>query len=163
MDQKSRFVSIIKAHEGIILKVVSFYTNDRDDRADLYQETVYQLWKSMDSFKGASKPGTWIYRVALNTAICHLKKSKRGIRTIPLDPEVLELPDSDDTAAQERIKTLYAQIQQLNLLEKGIVLLYLEGRSYEEIAAIVGLTVTNVATKLSRVREKLKSQINKTA
>ncbi|MDO9554254.1 MULTISPECIES: RNA polymerase sigma factor [Rhodonellum] len=162
MDDKNAFIDIIKGNEGLIFKITTLYTNTADDRDDLYQEIVYQLWKSFSSFKEASKISTWMYRVALNTAIFHLKKSKRNVATIPMDLEILKLAEVRDSVEEEKIQKLYAHIQQLNLLEKGIVLLYLEGKNHEEIASVVGLSTSNVGTKLSRIREKLKTQIIKT-
>ncbi len=152
---------MIKENEGLLYKITTLYTQDRDDREDLYQEIVYQLWKSYHTFKKDSKPSTWMYRVALNTAIYHLKKSKRKVSTVPLDNENLRFPDSRDTFEEEQIQTLYMQIQKLSLMEKGIILLYLEGKNHEEIAIIVGLSVSNIGTRMSRIREKLKTQMNK--
>lgn len=160
MDDKNVFIDIIKKNEGLIFKITTLYTHTADDRDDLYQEIVYQLWKSFSSFKEASKISTWMYRVALNTAIFHLKK--RNVATIPMDLEILKLPEVRDSVEEENIQQLYAHTQQLNLLEKGIVLLYLEGKNHEEIASIVGLSTSNIGTKFSRIREKLKSQIIKT-
>ena len=162
MDDKNAFIDIIKENEGLIYKITTLYTHTADDRDDLYQEIVYQLWKSFSSFKESSKISTWMYRVALNTAIFHLKKNKRKVATIPMDLEILKLAEVRDSVEDENIQQLYAHIQQLNLLEKGIVLLYLEGTNHEEIASIVGISTSNVGTKLSRIREKLKSQIIKT-
>lgn len=161
MNRKNEFVEIVKAHEGIIVKIAAFYSNSFDDRADLVQEIIYQLWKSFESFKGESKVSTWIYRVALNTSIYALRKSKREFGTDPLDDEILQVADSYNEESEARIRMLYEQIQQLNLLEKGLVLLYLEGKDYKEIAAITGITATNVGTKLARVREKLRTKIAK--
>jgi len=122
---------------------------------------VYQLWKSFSSFQGQSKLSTWIYRVALNTSIYFLKKDKRKIITVPIDMEAMRFADGADVAETKRIETLYEHIQRLSLLEKGIILLYLEGKNHGEIGEITGLSKTNVGTKLSRIKEKLKSQINK--
>lgn len=162
MDDKNAFIDIIKENEGLIFKITTLYTHHADDRNDLYQEIVYQLWKSFPSFKEASKVSTWMYRVALNTAIFHLKKNKRSVATIPMNLETLKFSEDGQSSEEENIQQLYAHIHQLNLLEKGIVLLYLEGKNHEEIASIVGLSISNVGTKLSRIREKLKSQISKT-
>lgn len=161
MDIKNQFTKVIKENEGLIFKITTLYTHSMEDRDDLYQEIVYQLWKSFPSFQEQSKISTWMYRVALNTAIYHLKKSKREVTTIPINMEMLKLADHVDTVEEERIKMLYRRIHLLNLLEKGIVLLYLEGKNHEEIAAITGLSKTNVGTKLSRIKEKLKSQLIK--
>ncbi len=162
MDRKKDFINIIKTNEGLIFKVAGLYTNSDEDRDDLVQEIVYQLWKSFDTFNEQSKLSTWMYRVALNTAIFQLNKTKRTISTIPIDKGDFGLVDDLEKAEEERIKQLYEQIQKLNLLEKGIVLLYLEGKNHEEIATITGLSISNVGTRLSRIREKMKTEIHKT-
>ncbi|MCS4434747.1 RNA polymerase sigma factor [Aquiflexum gelatinilyticum] len=161
MDIKEHFTKVIKANEGLIYKITTLYTDEKQDRKDLYQEIVYQVWKSFGSFQEQSKLSTWMYRVALNTAIFHLKKTKKRPDTIPFEFEMESLIAEDDKVEEERIKLLYEQIQQLNLLDKGIILLFLEGKSHEEIAEIVGISTSNVGTKISRIKEKLKSQIKK--
>ena len=161
MDKKERFIAAIKVNEGFIYKIAAVYTNNSDDKNDLVQEIIYQLWKSFDSFNQQSSLHTWMYRVALNVAIFQLKVSKKSISTIPIDEQITYYQEKDDSDNEERWKIFREQIDTLNLLDKGIVLLYLDNKSYEEIAAIVGITKTNVATKLSRIKEKLKTQIYK--
>ena len=161
MDTKEHFTTVIKENAGLIFKVTTLYTNNIEDRNDLYQEIVYQLWKSFSSFREQSKISTWLYRVALNTSIFFLKKDKRKPFTVPIDMASQKFTDEFDATETKQLKTLYEHIHQLNLLEKGIILLYLEGKSHEEIATITELSKTNVGTKLSRIKEKLKSQINK--
>ncbi len=161
MEIAKQFTQVIKENEGIIIKVCSLYTFNTDDRDDLYQEIVYQLWKSFASFKAKAKLSTWMYRVALNTAIYFLKKEKKAIRTTPLEGSLLQFTEELNKREEEKIQLLYQHIQFLSLLERGIILLYLESKSHEEIAEVMGLTTTNVGTRLSRIREKLKSQITK--
>ena len=161
MQDKTAFVAIIKKNEGIIYKITRVYTNTNEDQKDLYQEVVYQLWKSFDSFKGNSKISTWIYRVALNTAIAHLNKRKKNIKTRSLDFELLHLADENNEQQEEQFNQLYTTIKQLNVIEKGLILLFLEGKSYDEIAAITGFTSSNVGTRLNRIKKKLKENINK--
>jgi RNA polymerase sigma factor (sigma-70 family) len=162
MDKKSRFTKIIKENEGLIFKVATLYTNSSHDKEDLYQEIIFQLWKSFDTFKEESKLSTWMYRVAMNTAIYNLKSAKKQINTIAIDTETDRLTEASDESEERRIRLLYESIQTLNLLERGIILLYLEGKSHQEIAEIIGITTTNVGTKVSRIKEKLKLQISKT-
>lgn len=161
MDKKEQFINTIKENEGIIYKITSVYTNSQEDQKDLYQEIVYQLWKSFESFKGKSKFSTWIYRVAINTSIAHINKGKKRVHQVSMDFRLLTIPDEQDTLLAERLSTLYAHIKLLNAIEKGLILLFLEGRSYEEIAAITGFSKTNVGTRLGRIKNKLKFQINK--
>ncbi|MEO2128155.1 MAG: RNA polymerase sigma factor [Christiangramia sp.] len=161
MNKKEHFTKAIKEHEGLIYKVTFLYTDSLQDREDLYQEIVFQLWKSYDSFKEFSKLSTWMYRVAMNTAIYHLKKSQRNIGTTSIDPMVERITEQQDHSEEEKLQLLHDQIQQLNLLEKGIILLFLEGKSHDEIAEIIGITKTNVGTKISRIKKKLKSRLTK--
>ena len=161
MHNEKEFVEIIKANQGLIYKVTKVYTYNKEDQQDLYQDIVYQLWKSYASFRNESKVSTWMYRVALNTSITYLNKSKRKGRPMPIDEAMLNEPAIPDTLQEERMETLYAVIQKLNPVEKGIILLYLEGRTYEEIESITGFTATNVGTRLSRIKQKIMSQIKK--
>lgn len=161
MNKEKKFVNAIKEHEGIIYKITSIYSNSEESQKDLYQEIVYQLWKSFDSFKGKSKFSTWMYRIALNTSIAHINKGKKKIRQVPMDFQLLTIAEEHDTLMAERLSTLYSHIKLLSALEKGLILLFLEGKSYEEIATITGFSKTNVGTRLGRIKNKLKSQINK--
>jgi len=161
MDKESEFVRIIKQYEGIIFKITTFYTDNKTDQQDLYQDIVYQLWKSFDSFRGEAKISTWMYRIALNTALTRVKKRKKQGFSVSIDKVILKQTENYDSEFEEQLRMLYAQIAQLNVLEKGIMLLLLEGKKYEEIAEITGLTSSNVGTRISRIKEKLKSRLNK--
>ena len=161
MQKQQHFVKLIKENEGIVFKIALVYAFNEEDQKDLYQEIVYQLWKSFDSFRGDAKVSTWMYRIALNTSITHLKKEKKKGSRVPIDSVLLNKIEHIDTLMDERIQLLYKHIKQLNTIEKGVVLLYLEGKNYEEIAVITGFTVSNVGTRLNRIKQKLKSQINK--
>lgn len=159
MNREREFVRVVKENEGIIFKITTIYTDNREDQQDLYQDIVYQLWKSFESFRKESKFSTWMYRIALNTALTKLKKNKRKGHVVPIDQVILRQTELYDTDFEERIKLLYSHIQQLNVLEKGIMLLLLEGKKHEEIAEITGFTKSNVGTRISRIKEKLKSQM----
>ena len=161
MDKKETFIAAIKDNEGLIYKVASVYTNTIEDRKDLVQEIIYQLWKSFDSFNQKSGLSTWMYRVAMNVAIYHLKISKRNFLTVPMDGQFSNLHETDNGGFEEKWKALRQQLDKLNLLDRGIILLYLENKSYEEIAQITGISESNVGTKMFRIKEKLKKQINK--
>jgi RNA polymerase sigma-70 factor (ECF subfamily) len=158
MPDQAEFIRIIKENEGIIFKITIVYSDDEDDQKDLYQEIVYQLWRCFDSFRQESKISTWIYRIALNISITHLKKKKKR-NHVPIDQVIFNRMDHHDTLMEERVGLLYAGIKQLGTMEKGLILLYLEGNNYEEIALITGFTATNVGTRLNRIRHKLRSQI----
>ena len=161
VSKKDTFTTAIKDNEGSIYKIASVYTNNVGDRADLVQEIIYQLWKSFDSFNQMSSLSTWMYRVALNVAIYHLKTAKRSVQTVSMEEQLLNIQEIENGDEEERWTLLKQYVDKLNLLDKGIVILYLEGKSYEEIAEIVGISVSNVGTKLSRIKEKLKQQISK--
>ena len=154
------FTRIIKQNEGVIYKITRIYTNIEDDQKDLYQEIVYQLWKSFDSFKGTAKISTWMYRVALNTALYHSKKEKKKGYKVPLDNIVLK-EEKYDPLFEERLKLVYAKIKKLNDLDKGIIVLFLENRKHDEIALIMGISKSNVGTRIARIKEKLKTEIIK--
>lgn len=161
MPKEKEFVRIIKQHEGVIFKITTMYTDNRDDQKDLYQDVVFQLWKSYDSFRAESKISTWMYRIALNTALTRLKKSKRMGNAVSIDRVILQETENYDPEFEEKLRILYAHIKQLNVIEKGLMLLLLEGKKYEEIAEITGLSPTNVGTKISRIKQKLAKQIIK--
>lgn len=161
MGKEESFTRIIKDNEGVIFKITTIYTDNGQDQKDLYQEIVYQLWKSFDSFRNESKISTWMYRIALNTAIGQLKKSKKHSNKTGIDQVVLQQTENYDTEFENRLKMVYEQIHQLNILDKGIILLLLEGKKYEEISEITGLSESNVGTRISRIKQKLKSRILK--
>ncbi|MDH7445570.1 RNA polymerase sigma factor [Aquimarina sp. 2201CG14-23] len=161
MSKEKEFTQIIKDNEAVIFKITTIYTDGSEDQKDLYQEIVYQLWKAYDSFRGDSKISTWMYRVALNTAITRLKKEKRNGNRVGIDQVILKQTEHYNTEFEEKLKILYRHIKMLNDLEKGLILLLLEGKKYEEIAVITGLTPSNVGTRISRIKQKLKTQIIK--
>jgi RNA polymerase sigma factor (sigma-70 family) len=160
MNKDQEFVQLIQENQGLIYKITTIYTRERVEREDLYQEIVYQTWKSFDQFKRASKPSTWLYRVGMNTAITHLNKSKKKVSAVPLEGLKVELTENHDPEKEEKIAQLYEGIRKLNLLDRGIVFLYLEGKNHEEISEIVGISVSNVGTRMSRIKKKLKQGLN---
>lgn len=161
MSTKEEFADTIREHQGLLYKVTAIYTNNEQDREDLFQDIVYQLWKYFDTFRNESKISTWMYRVAMNTAITHLKKVKRTPSPEPLSDAIVEAYEGNDEVFQDRLRSLHQQIQKLNSLEKGIMLLVLEGKSYQEIAEITGLKASNVGTRISRIKDKLRKNMVK--
>jgi RNA polymerase sigma-70 factor, ECF subfamily len=119
MQNKTEFVRVIRENEALIYKVSKVYTNRREDEQDLYQEIVYQLWKSFGSFRNESKISTWMYRIALNTAISNLNKEKRKGTFLPINEWVLNATKTDDPLLEERFEKLYAHIRELSTVEKG--------------------------------------------
>jgi RNA polymerase sigma factor (sigma-70 family) len=161
VDKKQQFLTALIENKGLIFKVAVIYSNSIEDRNDLVQEITYQLWKSFDTFEKKSSLSTWIYRVAMNVSIYHLKNEKRKIKVVPLAEQILDFYEVDDNEVEEKWLLLKQHIDNLNLLDKGIVILYLENKSYEEIGQIIGISASNVGTKLSRIKEKLKELISK--
>lgn len=154
IDLERAFVEMIHRYERVIYKVCSFYVSEEYPLADLYQETVYNLWKGYTKFRGDSSESTWIYRIALNTCISGLRKEKNKPERTSVSAFENLFAETDNM--EEEIREMYRLIRQLKTLERAIVLLYLEEKSYQEIADITGLTLSNVATKLKRIKLKLK-------
>lgn len=149
------FLSVIREYERVIYKVCYLYTTKNATLGDLYQDVVLNLWKAYPKFRHECKVSTWIYRIALNTCISFIRKEKNIPEIVALTQEASWMTEEHDPL-QEMLRKLYQMINQLGQLEKSIILLYLEEKSYDEIAEITGLTVTNVATRLSRIKDKLK-------
>jgi RNA polymerase sigma factor (sigma-70 family) len=159
---EKEFLHIIRKNQGIIHKVCNIYCDLEEDRNDLFQEIVAQLWKSYPTFRNESKVTTWMYRVGLNTAITTFKKSKRRPDRNPLSFENFQLPDDGyDSGMEEQIKVLQRAVAQLTGIEKSIVLLFLENKRYEEIAEITGITQNYVRVKMNRIKKKLKVLMDK--
>ncbi|MBP1614187.1 MAG: putative polymerase sigma factor [Bacteroidetes bacterium] len=156
VNVEREFVSVIKEYERVIYKVCYLYTTKNATLNDLYQEVTLNLWKAYPKFRHECKISTWIYRIALNTCISFIRKEKNVPEIIALTQYEAEWMTEEQDELQIMLKELYQLISQLGQLDKSIILLYLEEKSYEEIAEITGLTVTNVATKLSRIKDKLK-------
>ncbi|HZX73367.1 MAG TPA: RNA polymerase sigma factor [Cyclobacteriaceae bacterium] len=157
------FLKDINEHQGIILKVCSMYCDDRDDSEDLFQEIVLQLWKSYSGFKGEAKISTWMYRVALNTAITRLRKTKRRPDNQRLGNDNFDIAE----VANNRLDIQFsAELQQainmLNRVDRALMMLYLDETSYSEIAEIIGISESNVGVKINRIKNRLKSILNPT-
>jgi len=156
------FVQLIRDNNGLILKVCNLYAATVQDRQDLYQEIVVQLWRSLPKFRNESKLTTWMYRVALNTAISDYRKQQRTIATTDLNlftKEIAEQAEYNDK--EEKLKSLYNAIGHLPEIEKAIVMLYLDDKSYEEMEDILGINQNNLRVKMNRIKEKLR-QLTKT-
>jgi RNA polymerase sigma-70 factor, ECF subfamily len=159
---EKEFLQIITENQGIIHKVCSIYCDLEEDRRDLFQEILVQLWKSYPSFRSESKFTTWMYRVALNTAITSFKKDKRQPDKSGISYENLQLAEEIyDTRTEDQIKVLNQAVSQLSGIEKSIILLFLEDKKYEEIAEITGITQNYVRVKMNRIKKKLKMIMNK--
>lgn len=154
---EKEFLEIIEQNQGIIHKVCGIYYDTQQDKDDLFQEVLIQLWKSYPKFRKESKVSTWMYRVALNTAITSFKKNKRRPDQHQLQYENFQKgDDSYDVETEEHIKVMHRAIKKLTGVEKSIILLYLEDKKYEEIAEITGITQNYVRVKMNRIKKKLK-------
>ncbi|MEP6711342.1 MAG: sigma-70 family RNA polymerase sigma factor [Ferruginibacter sp.] len=158
-EDKKAFLQLIEDNMRIIFKISNSYCQNKNDREDLVQEIIYQLWKSAHSFNAAYKFSTWMYRIALNVAISFYRKEKKASAIIPFE-YVVDIEDKPDENKQteENINLLQKFISELKELDKALMILYLETRPYTEIAEILGITETNVATKISRIKNNLKEK-----
>lgn len=154
-DLEQEFTACIKEYERVIYKVCYLYTTKSAPLNDLYQESVLNIWRAFPKFRHECKISTWIYRITLNTCISFIRKEKNIPEIVSLTHEAEWLTEEEDNF-REMLAELYRLINNLGQLDKSIVLLYLEEKEYAEIAEITGLTVTNVATKLSRIKEKMR-------
>ena len=153
---QSDFIQLVQEHRVMLYKVCRLYYSTEQDRQDLFQEIVVQLWKSWPKFRREAKFSTWLYRIALNTAISDLRRQKRRPRAV--DPE--EFPNLQDiqytAEKEEQLQLLYAAIDQLTEVEKALVMLYLEDRPYEEMEEILGINQNNLRVKMNRIKDKLR-------
>lgn len=158
---EKEFLHIISKNQGIIHKVCNIYCDNEDDRNDLMQEILAQLWKSYSTFRNESKFSTWMYRVALNTAITFFKKNIRLPRQTSLTDSNLQIAYEEYTPeTEENIRILRLAVARLTGIEKSIILLFLENKSYEEIAEITGITQNYVRVKMNRIKKKLKTMMS---
>ena len=151
---EQEFTKVVREHKGTIYTVCYMFSNDADEVADLFQDTLINMWKGFAKFRGKSDIKTWIWRVSLNTCITAERKKNRRGEAVPLSMEINLFVDSDEDTRQ--IRMLRDRICRLGHFDRAIVLLWLENLSYEEIGAIVGISAKNVSVRLVRIREQLK-------
>ena len=160
-ELEHKFVTDLEKNQNIVHKVCRIYTNNQDAHNDLFQEISIQLWKAYPKFRGEAKFSTWMYRVALNTAITLYRKSKRSIKTQDFDSVLYKIQSSDyDDTEEEQLKVMYKAIHQLSDIEKALMFLYLEDKNYKEISETMGITEVNARVKMNRVKNKLKNILN---
>lgn len=152
-ENEKQFADIVKQHKSSIYSVCYMFAKNADEADDLFQEVLINLWKGMDSFRHESKVSTWIWRVSLNTCISANRKQKRKKEVrLSMDTNLFESPDEDS----RQIRMLHARIRRLQPFDRAIVMLWLEGLCYDEIGAVVGISVKNVSVRLVRIKEMLK-------
>ena len=160
--EKDKFISVIKDNQNLIYKICFSYCSNPEDIKDLQQEILIQLWNSFPKFDGRVKISTWIYRIAFYTAISFYRKDcKQNNNKVTLDTSIIPFATSEsDSDFKENIEMLHQFIECLNDLDKALILLYLDDINYKCIADILGISETNVATKISRIKKKLKKQFS---
>lgn len=157
MDVKEQeFSRMVREHKSTIYTVCYMFSNDEDEVSDLFQETLINLWKGFDSFRHESKLSTWIYRVAMNTCISADRKKRKQGTKVPLSMDINLYNDEDHETKQ--VRQLHERIQRLDLIDRALVMMWLEGMNYDEIADVIGISVKNVGVKLVRIKEKLKQK-----
>ena len=157
MDVKEQeFSRMAREHKSTIYTVCYMFSNDEDEVSDLFQETLINLWKGFDSFRHESKLSTWIYRVAMNTCISADRKKRKQGTKVPLSMNIDLYNDEDHETKQ--VRQLHERIQRLDLVDRALVMMWLEGMNYDEIADVIGISVKNVGVKLVRIKEKLKQK-----
>ncbi|HXL58227.1 MAG TPA: RNA polymerase sigma factor [Chitinophagaceae bacterium] len=159
MPEANEFIDLFNRHQNIIHKVCNLYMDNISEREDLFQEITLQAWNAYSSFRNESKFSTWLYRVALNTAISFYRKEKRK----PSFQSTTELPEHADETdnTEEQIQAMYKAIASLTKIDKALIMLYLEDYNYEEIGNMLGITANNVAVKMNRIKTKLKEESKK--
>jgi RNA polymerase sigma factor (sigma-70 family) len=161
-ELQERFQTVVDQHKKILYKVCNSYCRNRDDRDDLAQEIIIQLWRSFGKFDERYRFSTWMYRIALNVAISFHRRENRRTRYVISDEEHLLVSIDEAQSQPEEIWLLYEFIKGLDPLNKALVLLYLDGNNYQEIAEVLGISETNAATKISRLKRKMKHEFRGT-
>lgn len=161
-EAEKKFEHLVREHALLLHKICRIYSYTDADRQDLFQDIVIQLWSAYPRFKGESGITTWLYRVALNTAISGFRKSKKNPGTVDLAPAIEQLSDiGHNNADEEKLQQMYIAIEQLNDIEKAIVMLYMEDRSYQEMEDILGIGQGTLRVKMNRIKEKLRQLTKK--
>jgi RNA polymerase sigma factor (sigma-70 family) len=161
--RQQEFQTLVDQHKKILYKVCNSYCRNREDREDLAQEIVVQLWRSFESFDERARFSTWMYRIALNVAISAYRRESARTRYILSDEGQLLNAIDEKTHQSDEIQALHRAIAALNPLDKALVLLYLDGNSYQDIAAVLGISETNVATKISRMKQRMRQEFSGSA
>ncbi|WP_405566424.1 RNA polymerase sigma factor [Polaribacter sp. Asnod6-C07] len=160
-DLEIKFLSDFETNQNIAHKICRVYTTNRDAHNDLFQEITIQLWKNYPKFRGEAKFSTWMYRVALNTAISLYRKSTRTVKTQDISDFAYKIKATDyDDTEEKQLGALYKAIHRLNDIDKALIFLYLEDKPYKEISETLGITSVNARVKMNRAKEKLKNILN---
>ncbi|SNV38167.1 Sigma-24 [Chryseobacterium taklimakanense] len=162
MSLEKEFLEKIEKHKGVVFKISKMYMDDYDDQKDLFQEITFQAWKAFPNFRGESEFSTWLYRIALNTAIIFLKYEKKRSFLQNTETENLKVETEEYSGEKDiKIEKLYNAIHQLNAIDKALIFYYLENYSGKEMAEQLGISEVNCRVKLNRAKEKLKQMVQK--
>ena len=156
--KKQNFIQIINENRVTLRSLCKIYYGINQDQKDAFQDIIFQLWKSFDTFRGESEISTWIYRVSLNTILTKIKKEKKSVSAEPIDANHLYISNAK---ADDNVELLFIIIQSLKNIDKAIIVLHLEGYQNKEIAEILNMSPTNVGTRFNRVKSQLKMKFNK--
>lgn len=161
MSKKTTFINILNKHKGILYKVITMYCADENDKKDLEQEILIQIWKSLDKYDDTYAITTWLYRISMNVAISHYRKVfKTKSKIVRLDSNLLEYSKTDEKSDNSYQKEILQKLlSKLNEFDKALMFLYLEDKDYEVIADILGITKTNVSTKINRIKNRWKQEL----
>lgn len=160
-EQQYFFEGIIEQHKGILFKVARVYCPNENDREDLIQEMMIQIWQSVHKYNDQYKITTWLYRISLNVAISYYRKNSTRIKKFTdLNEQMMETPVEDKSENERQLKLLEQFICELKEIDKALMILYLEDKSHTEIAEILGISVSNVGTKIGRIKDKLKTRFS---
>ena len=160
-DLEAEFLSDFEKNQNIAHKICRMYTTDKEAHNDLFQEITIQLWKNYSKFRGDAKFSTWMYRVAMNTAISLYRKSTKSIKTDDFSDVAFRISSTEyDDTEEKQLEALYKAIHQLNDIDKALIFLYLEDKNFHEIAETLGISNVNARVKMNRAKEKLKSILN---
>lgn len=162
--QQELFVSLLDEHRKILYKVAGSYTRTASDRQDLVQEMVVQLWRSFERYDAAFRFSTWMYRIALNVAISFFREESRKARTfVPAEDSILEVAvaPAESPSIEDDLSALWQAIDGLDALDRALVVLYLDGQAHEAIAEVLGISQTNVGTKINRIKKRLRRDMSR--
>ncbi len=154
------YILSILPYQAIIIKICRAYTNTQEDFEDYYQEVCLQIWRTRNNFKGQSEWSTWVYRLALNVSLTMLKKDKKSKNYHSSDSLPEQIDEDTRAFSDEDLNMLYEAIRCLSEIDRGVILLYLEEKSYQEIADIIGTNANNIGVRIKRIKERLKKLLN---
>jgi len=161
MNREEKFRKLLKDNAAVIAKICRLYTDTADDFNDYYQEVALQLWRSFKTFRGEAQLSTWVYRVALNVCLSQFKQQKKKVqKEQAITTHEYVIAHAEDPLTNEQIQALYVAIRQLKEVERALILLFLEDKSYKEISEILGISVNLVGVRLNRVKQQLKKMMH---